>query len=284
MADAIKISHISKEYEGFKLDDVSFHVPMGSIVGFIGENGAGKSTTIKMIIDAIKPSSGEIFIQGVPNREYLKTHASEIGVVMEDCLFHENLNAKELCKTMELIYKGAWDQNKAQDYIKKFELPEKKIIKEYSKGMKMKLALTIAFSHNAKILIMDEATSGLDPITRDEMLDIMLDFISDEEHAILMSSHILSDLEKACDYISFIHKGKLLFMKEKDLLLEEYGVLKCTKEELEAIDKEALVNYRENRYSIEALVKRDLVPSGFTVDKATIEDIMLFYARGNEVC
>jgi ABC-2 type transport system ATP-binding protein len=208
--EALVIKNLTKEYKDFTLDHVSFSVPKGSIMGFVGENGAGKTTTIKAVMDLIHTDDGEISVLGSDSRNMATDIRAQIGVVFDGSNLHDNLNTGNINTIMKSIYPN-WDEKIYLEYIKKFQLPEKKIIKEYSRGMKMKLSIVIALSHHSKLLILDEATSGLDPMVRDEILDIFLEFIQDEEHTILLSSHIISDIEKIADYVTFIHQGKIVF-------------------------------------------------------------------------
>lgn len=281
MKNAIEISNLNKSYSGFALDNVSLNLPSGSIMGFIGENGAGKSTTIKLILDLINRDSGSIKVFGKEIKDLDKSVKEHIGVVMDESYFVETMNANQVNHTMKYTYK-TWNENKFFDILKKFDLPTERKFKEYSRGMKMKLAIAVALSHDSKLLILDEATSGLDPIVRDEILDVFLDFIQNENHSIFISSHITSDLEKVCDYISFIHKGKIMFTEEKDALLDKYAIVKCTSSDFENIDKSIVVGTRKNNFGIEALIERKNLPNGFVCDKATLEDIMLFYVKGEK--
>lgn len=280
MESAIKIRNLSKKYSDFHLDNINIDLPKGCIMGFIGENGAGKSTTIKLILDLINRDSGSISVLGKDNKKELTSVKENIGVVMDECFFPENISAKDINLIMKNIYK-TWDEQKFNSLLKNFQLPETKIIKDYSKGMKMKLSIATAMSHDSKLLIMDEATSGLDPIIRDEILDVFLEFIQNEEHSIFISSHIISDLEKICDYISFIHKGKIIFSEPKDRLLEDYGILKCSSEDFKNIDKNLIKGYRKNSFGMEVLVLKNNIKGNYVIDKANIEDIMLFYVKEN---
>lgn len=278
--NALEITNLTKEYKDFKLDNVSLKLPSGCIMGLIGENGAGKSTMIKLIMDAIKRDSGEIIILGKENRsDDFKLTKEDIGIVLDDIGFPEIITAKQLNTIMKMTYQN-WEEEAYFRYIERFSLPEKKPIKDYSRGMKMKLAIATAMSHRARLLILDEATSGLDPIVRDEILDIFLEFTRKEEHSILISSHIVSDLEKLCDYIAFLHKGKLIFCEEKDRLLETYVMLHCKKTELNELQLSAVKGKRENSYGVDALVERKKVPRGMNVENASIEDIILFMVKG----
>ncbi len=280
MESALKITNLSKSYKDFKLDNVNIELPKGCIMGFIGENGAGKSTTIKLILDLIHRDSGNITVLGKDNKKELNLVKENIGVVMDECFFPENISAKDINLIMKNIYK-TWDENKFNSLLKSFKLPDKKIIKEYSRGMKMKLSIAVALSHDSKLLILDEATSGLDPIVREEILDIFMDFIQNEEHSIFVSSHIISDLEKICDYITFIHRGKIIFSEAKDVLLDSYAILKCSQNEFDNIDKSIIKGYRKNTFGIEALVLINKLKGTHVMDKANIEDIMLYYIKEN---
>ncbi|MEG0771153.1 MAG: ABC transporter ATP-binding protein, partial [Clostridia bacterium] len=226
--NAIEITHLTKNYKDFSLNDISFTLPLGSILGLVGENGAGKSTTIKLITNTILKTSGTINVFGVNNEtsEFNKIK-EEIGVVFDEAYFPEVLTATAVNSIMKNTYKN-WDEKKYFEFMKKFSLPLKLQFQKFSRGMKMKLAIAVSLSHNPKLLILDEATSGLDPMVRDEILTVFNEFTRDEKNAILLSSHIISDLEKICDYIAFIHKGRLLFCEEKDKLQEEYAIVKVT--------------------------------------------------------
>lgn len=278
MEYALILENVTKEYKDFKLDHINIYLPKGCIMGFIGENGAGKSTTIKLILDLVKRDEGKITILGKDNKKELHSIKENIGVVMDELCFPENLNAKEINTVMQKIYK-TWDKDKFFHFIQRFSLSKDKSIKEYSRGMKMKLSIAVALSHDSKILILDEATSGLDPIVREEILDIFLEFIQDESNSIFVSSHIISDLEKICDYITFIHKGKIVFSESKDDLLDKYGILKCTEEEFPNINSSAVKGVRKNKFGMEALVLKDEIEGNYVIDKADIEDIMIFYIK-----
>ncbi|WP_195573886.1 ABC transporter ATP-binding protein [Paenibacillus sp. 1001270B_150601_E10] len=280
MEHAITMTGVDMQYPGFKLDNLSLTLPTGTIMGLIGENGAGKSTTIKLILDLISRNKGDIRVLGQDNRALTKPMKEHIGVVLEECTFPDTLTPNHINRILKNIFQ-TWNEDQFHAYIKRFHVPADKKVKELSRGMKMKLSIAAALSHDSKLLILDEATSGLDPIVRDEMLDVFLDFMKDESHSILMSSHILSDLEKVSDYIAFMHQGKLLFSEEKDMLLDRYGVLKCTKEDLARIDPSLIQGVRQHQFGAEALVERSSLPGAWTVERATIEDIMIFFAKEN---
>ncbi len=278
MKEALRLEHVTKQYPGFRLEDVSFTLPGGSIMGLIGENGAGKSTTIKSILGLIHKDGGSVELLG---REFCgddRELKEELGVVMDTANFSQDLTAANVNQVMKRVYRN-WDEATFYQYLKKFQLSEKKRISEYSRGMRMKLPLAVALSHGAKVLILDEATSGLDPISRDELLDVFLEFIQDEDHSILMSSHILSDLEKVCDYITFIHDGRVLFSENKDVLLESYGMFRGSKEALAQLDSRAIVGVREHHFGVDALVLKKHLPKELAVDPADIETIMLYHVK-----
>ena len=279
--NAIELSHINKSFGDFAIRDLNLTVPSGTICGLVGENGAGKSTTIRLLMGALQPDSGTASVLGtnVSSPEFREVK-EDVGVVLDEAYFPESLNAAQVGKIMAATYRR-WDQRLYDSYLKRFDLPEKKQFKDFSRGMRMKLAIAVALSHQPKLLVLDEATAGLDPIVRDEVLDIFNEFTREEDHSILISSHILSDLEKLCDYIAFIHKGDLLFCEEKDRLLEQYGIFEDSKENLDCLQPEAIVAREENRYGgVRALVKRDLAPAGFQLEKPSVEDIVLFLVKG----
>ena len=278
--NAIEIRNLRKEYPGFLLDDISFDLPSGSIVGLVGENGAGKSTTIKLIMNAIRKDGGSVKVLGTDNEDpaFLKLK-NDIGVVLDDAYFPETLSAVNVGKVMAYTYRS-WDAAEYRRLLSWFSLPEKKAFADYSRGMKMKLAIAVALSHRPRLLILDEATSGLDPMVRDEVVDVFNDFTREEDHSILLSSHIVSDLEKICDYIAFIHKGRLLLMEEKDRLLEEYAVARLPEEQLADLPEEAVVGVKKGAYGAEALVRRELVSPSFPLERTTLEEIILFLAKG----
>ena len=279
--NAIQLSHINKSFGDFAIRDLCLEVPSGTICGLVGENGAGKSTTIRLLMGALRPDSGSARVLGtdVSSPEF-RAVKEDIGVVLDEAYFPESLNAVQVGKIMAGTYRR-WDQGLYDGYLKRFDLPLKKQFKDFSRGMRMKLAIAVVLSHQPKPLVLDEATAGLDPIVRDEVLDLFNEFTREEDHSILISSHILSDLEKLCDYIAFLHKGDLLFCEEKDRLLEEYGIFEDSRENLDCLMPEAIVAREETRYGgVRALVKRDLAPAGFRMEKPTVEDVVLFLVKG----
>ena len=277
----LEIKDLTKDYGDFVLDKVSFALPRGVIMGLIGENGAGKSTTINCILNETRKTSGQILIFGKDHILDEIEIKDKLGVVFDENHFPDIFTAEEIGKFMSGIYTG-WPLYR--QYLDKFELPKDKRIKDFSKGMKVKLAFAVALSHNAELLILDEATSGLDPIIRDDVLDMLIDFVQDESHSVLVSSHITSDLEKVADYITFIHKGKLIFTHEKDNLIDNYGVLNCGVAVFDTLDKSEVVAYRKEDYQFKVLVKdRNKAEKQYAnaiVGPATIEEIMLFYVKG----
>jgi len=281
--NALVVKGLKKKYRDFTLDDVSFNIPCGMIVGLIGENGAGKSTTINAILGLIKKDAGTISILGKKDNEIDNGIRNQIGVVFDGSNFPSVLSARKLNNVLKNIY-STWDENGYFSLLQKMSLPTDKKIKEFSKGMKMKLSIAVALSHHSKLLILDEATSGLDPVVRDDILDMFLDFVQDENNSILVSSHITSDLEKVADYIVFIHKGKVVFSKPKDELKYQYGIIKCGAAQFDAIDKEEIIAYRKQDYEWEVLVAdRTAAQKKYpkaVIDPATIDEIMLLYVKG----
>ena len=276
--NALEIRNLTKAYPGFTLDNLNLTLPSGCIMGLIGENGAGKSTTIKLILDMIHKDSGSITILGKDNTDGIELTKEDIGVVMDEVGIPECLTVKQVGNVMKHTFRN-WDDAEYTRLIQKLALPDKKQFKEFSRGMKMKLGIAIALSHNAKLLILDEATSGLDPVVRDEVVEMFSDFTRDENHSILISSHIVSDLEKLCDYVAFLHKGKLLLCEEKDQLLAEYGLIHCTSEELQNLPAEVIKYKKENPYGIEAMVLRNAVPAGVNVSPISIEELFVFMVK-----
>lgn len=278
-SNAIEIRGLCKHYKGFSLDNLDLELPYGCVLGLVGENGAGKSTTIRLIMDALERDGGTVSVLGADNRskEFLALK-EDIGVVLDETFVPEVINAKQLGKIMEGTYKN-WDQAVYDGWIRRFELPPDKKFKDYSRGMTMKLGIAAALSHHPKLLLLDEATGGLDPMVREELLEVFADFAAEDGHAVLLSSHIVSDLERICDYIAFLHKGKLVLCEEKDVLLDKYGILKCSKEQLANIPEEAVHGKRVGTYGVEALVEREFMPRDAVVDRASLEDIILYMVK-----
>ena len=285
MEATIKVKNLNKKYEGFELKNISFEIPEGSIVGLIGENGAGKTTTIKSILNIIK-SDGEIQVFGKDIKQNEKEIKSKLGVVLDDSFLSEYLTPKKINSIMKNFY-NTWDKELFENYIKLFKLPENKMIKDFSSGMKMKLKIATAISHKPQILILDEPTSGLDPVVRNEILDIFRQFIAeDEKRSILISTHITTDLEHISDYIMFIKNGEITLNLPTSEILENYGIVKCDEKDFSKISKEDYEYYRKEKYQYEVLVNnKNSIKNKYgisTIDKASIEDIMLFYIKGEK--
>ncbi len=285
MDNNIELQNVSKKYKDFELKDISFNVPQGCIVGLIGENGAGKTTTIKSMLN-ITRAEGNVKIFGKDSKKNEKEIKEETGVVLDDSFLSEYLTAKQVNSIMKDFYKN-WDENKYINLLKEFNLPIDKLIKDFSSGMKMKLKIATAISHNPKLLILDEPTSGLDPVVRNEILDIFRKYIEeDETRSILLSTHITTDLEHISDYIVFIEKGRKIFDLPTDELLENYGIIKCSKEDFIRLDKKDYIAYKKEKYQYEVLTNdKSLIRSKYniiTIDKPSIEDIMLFYIKGEK--
>lgn len=278
--NAIEIHDLHKGFEGFFLKDISFSVPQGTVMGFVGENGAGKSTTIKCMLNLLKKEYGEILLFGKDHVEHELSIKNDIGVVFDDLHVPETLNATQLDKIMSKVFQ-TWDSGYYFERLAQFKVPKRKKIKELSRGMRMKLSIALALAHHPKLLILDEPTSGLDPIIRDEILDLFLAFMQDETHSILFSSHITSDLEKIADYITLIHNGEILLSESKDALLYEYGIFKGNSEEVNDLPKHAILRTRPGTFGIEALVLKKEVNEAFKLERPSIEDIMLFFVKGS---
>lgn len=280
--NAIEINGITKRYDGFTLDNVSFNVAKGSIMGFIGQNGAGKSTTINTVLNIIRPDAGDIKIFGLDNQKDELEIKQYISAVFDELPFHDVLNAVHINNILKGVFSG-WSSETFFEYLDRFQLPRRKKLGQFSKGMKMKLQIAAALSHGAKLLIMDEATTGLDPVVRNEILDIFLDFLQDENNSILMSSHITSDLEKVADSVTFIDKGRILVTGFKDDILESHGMIKCTKRDFKDIAPEDYISARVTDFGADVLVSDRAAAlrkySGAVIDPTTLEEIMLFYVN-----
>lgn len=280
--NAIEICGVTKKYDGFTLNNVSFNVPKGSIMGFIGQNGAGKTTTIRSILNIISVDEGEIKIFGM---DHIKDEAAikeRIAVVFDEIPFHDSFSATNMAKIFKGIYEN-WSDETFLNYLDRFQLPQKKKIGNFSKGMKMKLQIACALSHNAELLVMDEATTGLDPVVRSEILDIFLEYLQDETHSILMSSHITSDLEKIADNVTFINRGEILISGYKDKILEDHGILKCSKRDYRDIEPDDFISARLNDFGAEILIsdKKAMLKkySGAVIDPVTLDEMMLYYVN-----
>lgn len=278
MNNALELKNVTKRYGGFTLDNVNLNLERGCIMGLIGENGAGKTTIIKSILGLVQPEQGEIKVLGKSGEPELSLIKERLGVVMDESGYPEEMKIRDVALVLKNVYR-TWDAGRFAAYLKQFGLPEGKKVKELSRGMKMKLSIAAALSHGSQLLILDEATSGLDPIVRDEMLDIFLEFIQDENRAVLLSSHILSDLEKACDYITFVHQGRIVFSEPKDELTERYAIVRCSASDFERIDPASVAGARKNAFGVEALVLSEAARRFANSQRAGIEDIMLYYVK-----
>lgn len=277
--NAIEIKGLTKQYKDFTLGPFDLTLPMGCVLGLVGENGAGKSTTIRLIMDAVSRDGGAVSVLGTDNMSpAFRQVKEEIGVVLDETCVPEFITAKQLGKILAGAYRN-WDGGAYGRWLERFQLPPNKKYKEYSRGMTMKLGIAAALSHGAKLLLLDEATSGLDPMVREELLEVFTDFAAQDDHAVLISSHIVSDLEKSCDYIAFLHKGQLKLCEEKDMLLERYGLLKCSPQELAAVDPAIIHGKRIGEYGAEALVDLDKAPRDLLVERPTLEDVILYLAK-----
>lgn len=280
--NAIEIKNVTKKYDGFTLDDISFNVPRGSIMGFIGQNGAGKTTTIRSLLNIIPINAGEITLLGMDHIRHEAEIKERLAVVFDELPFHDLFNAKDMGRIFKGLYQQ-WDDKLYYGYLERFQLPQKKKIGQFSKGMKMKLQIACALSHNAELLVMDEATTGLDPVVRSEILDIFLEYLQDEGHSILMSSHITSDLEKIADSVTFIDRGKILVSGYKDNVLENHGVIKCTKSDFKEIDPADYISARVSDFGAEVMTADRAAAaekySGLMIEPTTLEEIMVYYVH-----
>lgn len=283
MNDAIKVTGLCKHYKDFSLDNISFTLPRGSIVGFVGENGAGKTTTLKAILNLIRTDGGSIELLGQPHTN--PAIRSKIGVVFEDAFFYESMNPAQIKKCLAGL-QPTFDGQYYDQLMKQFNLPTDKKIKDMSRGMRVKTQIACAIAHHPELLVLDEATSGLDPVMRSDILDLLLEFIQDEQRSVLMSSHITGDLQKIADSILYIRQGKLMFQMNKDDLLDEYGLVKCSAAQLSLLPASLVAASVHNSFGTTALVKhrakaQALLPDAL-VDPASIDDIMEFYAKGEK--
>ena len=273
--NALEIRDLTRHFGDFTLDSLNLTLPGGCILGLIGENGAGKSTTIRLILGMLRPDGGTVIILGRDNRDNLALTKQDIGVVLDEVGIPECMTPKQVGRVMADVF-TRWDAKTYEGLLGRFSLPENKKFREFSRGMKMKLGLAVALSHQAKLLILDEATSGLDPVVRDEVVSILSEFTRDESHSILISSHIVSDLEKLCDYVAFLHRGKLLLCEEKDMLLSEYGILHCRPEDL---PETGVLHKKLSPYGAEAIVRRDAVNPGTALSPISMEELFVFMSK-----
>lgn len=276
--NAVEVKDLTKKFEGFTLDKISFTLPAGCIMGLVGENGAGKSTTIKLLLDMLRKDGGTISILGKDEKRVSK---DDIGVVFDECRFHEAFTAKDINRVLKNIYKR-WEEQRFFAYLNRLDVPSDKKIKDLSRGTKMKISIATALCHGAKLLLLDEPTSALDPVVRDEMLDIFYDFISDEAHSIIISSHIVSDLEKICDYIAFMHKGRMILCEEKDKLLSECALAQMSDAEFAAADKKDIIGSRKTQFGITAVVKKKAAAKIQNTQPINLEDLFVYMIRGEQ--
>lgn len=277
--DALEIKNLSKQQGNFYLDSVNLRLPGGCIMGLIGENGAGKTTLLHLILQMRKKDGGTVTLLGQDTDTALCSMKEEIGVVLDEAGFPECLTAVQVGRVLKNIYRN-WEDGVFQSLLQRLSVPENKPFKEFSRGMKMKLSIAAALSHHPKLLLLDEATNGLDPVAREEILDILREFTMSEDHAVLISSHIVSDLEKICDYVAFLHQGKLLLCEEKDRLQEIYGMLQCDAAQLREIDSAAVLGKRTSPYGVQAVVRRNAVPASLPLGAVNLEELFLFMIRG----
>ena len=278
MNNVLEISNVTKDYKKFKIDNISFNLPKGYIMGFIGANGAGKTTTIKLILNMIKRESGEIKVFGLDNIREEERIKEQIGVVFDECYYLEDWTLNDVEKAVSIFYKN-WNSSIYEKYLKEFNLARDKKVKDLSRGMRMKLMIAVAFSHEAKLLILDEPTSGLDPVARDEFLDILRDYIEDEEKSVIFSSHITSDIEKIADYITYINNGKIIFTGEKDEFLEKYCIIKGGKEDITESQKKEIIGLRMHSTGFEGLIELKKAvgfSSKVIIEKASLDEIMIY--------
>lgn len=283
MINAIELKHICKNYGRFSLQDVSLCVPQGSIVGLVGENGAGKSTLIKMMLSLRQADSGDIQLFQKPLQSLTRSDREKIGVVFDEGCFPDSFTVKQVRELMRRAFDKAWDDRIFSDYLVQFALPEQEVYSKFSKGMKMKLAIAVALSHHAQILILDEATSGLDPFIREEIIGILSEFTRNPENSILISSHIVTDLEKLCDYIAFLHNGRMIVFEEKDALIEQYGLFTGSADEVAALPAGAIIGIRENKYAVQALLARSKVDTSVPLEKCSLEEIIIFLSKSEGI-
>lgn len=279
--NALEINNLTKHYNGFSIDKMNLTLPSGSIMGLIGENAAGKSTTIKLILDMIDRDEGTITVLGKDNKDNFRLTKNDIGVVLDEVSFSGFYKPKHIDKVMRVLYEN-WDSGYFFSLINQFHIPCDKKFKELSRGNKMKLGIAVALSHKPKLLIFDEATNGLDPVVRDEVTDMIFEFTRDEEHSVLISSHIVTDLEKICDYIAFMKEGNIILCEEKDKLREDYAIIQCDKDLIKSIDSSALVRVKHTPYGDKAIVKKMHIPQGVHYTPVTIEELFVFMIRGDE--
>ncbi len=279
----LSIRDLKKHYENFDIENVSFDIPKGAVVGLIGENGAGKSTVIKCILGAVHPDGGQILFDGKEIRETCRKNRQKIAFVFDDTGLPLELDLGMLDKVLCKIY-DKWDTAKFRSLIREFSLPRDKMLKDFSKGMKMKAAIAVAFSYDSDVLILDEPTSGLDPVVRDEIIEMIYNYNQNGDRSVLLSSHITADLEKICDYIVYIHEGRIIFNEEKDKLLNRYAIYSIEDKHLRELNKSAFIKVLKREYRTEILAQKDKMPKDFKYKPVTLDEMMLFYSKGEDVC
>ena len=286
MTNCIEVRGLCKSFDGFALKDVSFTLPGGCIMGLIGENGAGKTTTLKCLLGLLRRDGGDVSLMGCDPWDQPRQAKAEVGVVLDDCFFHDILRPRDVSAILSPVF-PTWDDGLFRDYLDKFQLPEKKTVKELSRGMKMKLSLAAALAHRPRLLILDEATSGLDPVVRDDILEELMTFVSDEDHAVLLSSHITGDLEKIADYITYLHQGQVILSAQKDEILEQYGQVGCSAAQFSALEPELVTRVRRGEFGCHVLISDRAafhrVHPELAIEPVTLDDIMLFVGKGEAV-
>ena len=281
MENILEINGLNKAYEGFALKDVSFSLPKGYIMGFVGQNGSGKTTTIRSILNMAKINSGKISIFGLDSVDNSVEIKERLGVVFDSLYLANHLNIKQVDKQLSPFYKD-WSSEEFFRRIKAFGLPDNQKIGDFSKGMKMKLMVAVALSHKAELMILDEPTSGLDPVARDELLDILSEYIEDENRSVLFSTHITSDVERIADYITILHNGKVWFTGTKDELHEKYLVLRGAEEDISSALRDKCIGFHAYRNGFDALISSDLlgeIPKELETEKASIDEILVYIAK-----
>ena len=279
--NALEMNHVTKSYGSFTLNDICLSLPQGTIMGLVGENGAGKTTCLKLLLGIITADSGTLHLLDCDNPRAHREVMERIGVVMDDVKLPAALKMNEIGDIMAGIYKQ-WDAEYFNRLCTQMHIPADTKFSQLSRGNRMKAGIACALSHNPELLILDEPTSGLDPVARDELLDVLLEFTRDEKHSVLMSSHIVSDLEKVCDYITFLHEGMLILSEEKDVLKESYGVFHCTPAQLAELNRNDITGSRETAYGCEVIMPKDKIPAGFSSEPVDLEELFVLMIKGEK--
>lgn len=272
--NALELKNVSKSFQGFCLEDLTLMLPGGCIMGLIGQNGAGKTTTIKLILDMLQLDGGSITVLGMDHKQHACLIKEDVGVVLDEVGIPACLTPKQVGKIMQHTYKR-WDMQRYAALLQRLSLPENKPFSDFSRGMKMKLGIAVAMSHGAKLLILDEPTGGLDPVVRDQVVEMFYEFTREEDHSILISSHIVSDLERLCDYVAFLHRGKLLLCEEKDALLDTYCCVRGSAEQLALLDQSKILHKKQTPYGDEIVMRRRDVPSEFSYGPISVEELFV---------